>query len=495
MTWELQGPVSDDIHRVMNRQGRTLWAVDHHGFDTDHPEALGAAEVDLPTGTASLLLVKPLAGGLILDTVRSYQGLVEGELCTLFLGIIDELRTSSDAQSRICLESIGLDATGRPRIIPGISRTSPSSTRFAIGEMLYHAAYGRPWEQSPLPVSIALPDCSAALQALVAQLLDETATDTGLHDTLDEVSAALRRTGTASALPLLPAERDLDPGHALTARLRAAKTLTAPSIPETTAPETPAGVRRTAQSPKNSNAAAVMSAAGRLRAASREGVRSRSQRRREERVPLLTRLASSLTAGCRSLAQSLPTMGRRPRVRPPGPRTWVLLAVVLTVLGGAVMVRSWNSGETAASMSSSPNVSPASGEDPAGRQSDPPSGAEGMSERQVIDVLKELCQKRATALRDGDEQALAALTVPDSAAAAADELLNLQDFVGHDYMIDVDDPVITEQTDQRILITAHMSTSVSVEGEESAFVPSFVEFELVVHEGKWRILTVTELGR
>lgn len=118
-----------------------------------------------------------------------------------------------------------------------------------------------------------------------------------------------------------------------------------------------------------------------------------------------------------------------------------------------------------------------------------------MSERQVIDVLKELCQKRATALRDGDEQALAALTVPDSAAAAADELLNLQDFVGHDYMIDVDDPVITEQTDQRILITAHMSTSVSVEGEESAFVPSFVEFELVVHEGKWRILTVTELGR
>lgn len=495
MTWELQGPVSDDIHRVMNRQGRILWAVDHQGFDTDHPEALGTADVDLPTGPASLLLVKPLAGGLILDTVRSYQGLVDGELCTLFLGIIDELRTSSDAQSRICLESIGLDATGRPRIIPGISRTSPSSTRFAIGEMLYHAAYGRPWEQSPLPVSIALPDCSPVLQALVAQLLDETAADAGLHDTLDEVSAALRRTGTASALPLLPAERDLDPGHALTARLRAAKTLTAPSIPETTAPATPARARRTGPSSKNSNAAADTGAAGRLRAASREGVRRRSQRRREERVSLPTRLSASLNAGCRSLAQSLPTMGRRPRVRAPGPRTWVLLAVLMTILGGAVMVRSWNSGETAASVSSSPNASPASGEGPAGRQSDPPSSPEGMSERQVVDVLKDLCRKRSTALSDGDERALAALTVPDSAAASADELLNLQDFVGHDYVIDLDDPVITEQTGQRILITAHMSTSVSLDGEESDFVPTFVEFELVVHEGKWRMLTVTEIDR
>ncbi|MDN5807291.1 MAG: hypothetical protein L0J17_15230 [Brevibacterium sp.] len=467
MTWELQAPVSDDIHRLVNPEGETLWGVVHRGFDADHPEALGVAEVDLPTGPASLLLVKPLPGGLVLDAVRSYQGLVEGELSTLFLGIVDELLGSNDARSRLCLECIGLDADGRPRIIPGISRTPPSSTRFAIGEMIYHAAHGRPWAQSPLPVTIALPECSQPLQTLVAQLLDESTADSGLHDTLAEVTAALRRTGTPSALPLLPAERDLDPGQALTARLRAAKAPAAARLPETTG------------------------AADRLRAASRDGARTRHQgSRRRRRQTWRTRISSLLP----NLLERLPAGGRRrPRKWMAGPRAWVLFAVVMTVIGGAVMVRSWSSAETATSVSSPRDVSPAHETSPSQASSPSHDAAEGISDSQIMALLDELCQKRSDALSVGDGEALAALTVPDSSAAAADELLDLHAFVGNDYTIELEDPVIMEQTDHRILIDARMSTSVTTAGKESGFAPARVEFELVRHAGTWKILEVTEI--
>lgn len=479
MTWELQSPVSDDIHRLSNARGETLWGVAHHGFDIDHPEALGVADIDLPTGPTSLLLVKPLAGGLVLDAVRSYQGLVEGELSTLFLGIADELRGSSDARSRLCLECIGLDADGRPRTIPGISRTPPSSTRFVIGEMIYHAAYGRPWSQSPLPVAIALPGCSQPLQNLVAQLLDESITDGGLDDTLAEVTAALRRTGTPSALPLLPAERDLDPGQALTARLRAAKAPAVAHPPETTRPPETTG------------------AADRLRAASRDGARKRRHEprrpRRPRRTSMLTRMSTLLETGRRSLLERLPVSGPRPRRWMSVPRAWAVVAVIMTVIGGAVMVRSLSSEDTAASVSSPQDVSQGQSSTPTSERIPPHDDADAMSDSQILAHLNDLCQKRSEALSAGDDEALAALTVPDSSAAAADELLDLHPFVGNDYTIELDDPVIESRTDHRILIFARMSTSVTTSGEASAFEPAHVEFELERHADTWKILEVTEI--
>lgn len=488
MTWELQAPISDDIHQLVNAQGQTLWGVAHGGFDADHRDALGIAEVDLPTGSTSLLLVKPLAGGLVLDAVRSYQGLVEGELATLFLGIVDELQGSSHAQSRLCLDSIGLDADGHPRIIPGISRTSPASTRFAVGEMLFHAAHGRPWEQSPLPVSVALDGCSQPLQTLVAQLLGDSCAVSGLNDTLDEVSAALRRTGAASALPLLPAEPDLDPGKALTARLRAAKS--------------PTPVRRpdTAMTPGRNEATGT---ASRLRAASREGVPRWSRGRHRGRMSpnRLTRLSSTFGEGCRSLLDRLPSVERRPQKPTTGLRAWALIAVLVTILGGAVMVRTWSTEGTAASVSSPEDSVPSSAEgsvpgtrepdSDAGRMSDRDAGR--MSDSQILALLDDLCRKRSDALSAGDEQALANLTVPNSSAAAADELLDLHPFVGNDYAIDLDDPVVREQTDNHILVRARMSTSVTSEGKEAGFEPTHVEFELVPHGSAWKILAVTEI--
>lgn len=487
MTWEFQSPVSDDIHRLVNDEGRTLWGIDHHGFDADHPEALGVADVDLPSGSASLLLVEPLAGGLVLDAVRSYQGLVEGELCTLFLGLVDELRGATDAQSRLCLESIGLDADGRPRLIPGISRTSPASTRFAIGEMIYHAAHGRPWVQSPLPVRIALPECSESLQTLVEELLDESTPASGLHDTLAEVSATLRRTGTPSALPLLPAERDLDPGQALTARLRAIKT---------------ADVARPPEQAEAARPAETTDAAARLRSASRDGITTRRQRPRRDRgnASLLTRLSSFFARGGHGLLSVLSLRSRWPRKWSAGLRTWAVLAMIMTIIGGAVMVSSWSSGNSTASVSSAEDASPKAGETRSPHTDEPhtdepQTDAERLSESQILALLDDLCQKRSDALSAGDDQALAALTVPDSAAAAADELIDLHTFVGHDYTIELDDPVIIEQTRHRILVEARMSASVRTEGEESRFAPTHVEFDLVPHDGAWRILAVTELDR
>ena len=488
MTWELQAPVSDDIHRLVNDQGQTIWGVDHQGFDTDHPQALGVANVDLPSGSTSLLLVEPLAGGLVLDAVRSYQGLVEGELCTLFLGIVEELRGSTDAQSRLCLESIGLDAEGRPRIIPGISRTSPASARFAIGEMIYHAAHGRPWAQSPLPVRIALPGCSQPLLTLVEQLLDDSTPPSGLHDILAEVSATLRRTGTPSALPLLPAERDLDPGQALTARLRAIK----PSI-VALSPE-PAEAARPAKS---------TGAAARLRAASREGGVSRQRGGRRRHGPrrdrgtasLRNRLSSLAAGGGEGLRGWLRLRGRRPGKRTTGPRAWVLLAVIMTIIGGAVMVRSWSAGDSTASVSSAEDASPSVRQTPSTNTDDSQADVEEMSESQILALLDDLCLKRSEALSAGDDQALAALTVPDSSAAAADELLDLDAFVGNDYTIELSDPVISEQTRHHIVVEAQMSTSVKTEGDESGFAPAHVEFELVPLGGAWRVLAVTAIDR
>ena len=497
MTWELQATISDDIHRLVNVQGETLWGVMHRGFDADHPETLGAAEVDLSTGRASLLLVKPVPGGLVLDAVRSYQGLLEGELSTLFLGIFDELRTIDSAPERLCLEAIGLDADGHPRIVPGIRRIRPPSIRFAIGEMIYHAGHGRPWAESLLPVNIALPECSQLLRTLVAELLEESAADSGLQDTIAEVSAVLRRAATPSALPLLPAERDLDPGQALTARLRAASAATPGSAPTAMQSHAPASSRaaahpdaaadfraaterrETGNPPTKVNSPEASGAARRLRAASRDNVRRRrpSWRGRGRRASLLSRTASAFAARRRGLLERLPTGRRRPRTWLTGLRACALLAASMTILGGAMMVWSRDSQEPATSVSS------AQGQ------------AESMSDAQVVALLDDLCRKRSEALSSGDDVGLQALTMPDSSAAAADELLDLQAFVGNDYSINLADVAVREQSENSMVIDARMSTSAIVDGEQAEFAPKNVEFELARQDRTWKILAVTEIDR
>ena len=495
MTWEFQVTVSDDIHRLVNREGETCWGIAHDGFDVEHPDARGEVDVDLPSGRSSLLVVPPLPGGLVLDAVRSYQGLVEGELSTLFLGIFAELLKCRDGETRLCLECIGLAADGRPRIIPGIRRTPGSSVRFAIGEMIYHAAHGRPWAQSLLPVNIAMPDCSQSLRSLVAQLLDDSAAaDTEpelssraslLRDTIDEVSIVLRRTGTPSALPLLPSDHDLDPGQALTARLRAANA----SHPDRGsvrasggAPVPDRNVLDPDHGQPNSDVKVRDStrSADRLRAASRRGARSRRlkpQQARDRDSSLAARIATATMSKARQLCELLPTMRRPHGPWSAGLRASVVIALCMTVIGATVMVRSADSeGDSASVSAPQDHVEVAS-----------------LSDAQVVDVLLDLCEQRSEALSDGDSEALEALTVNDSTAAVADELLDVEAFAGNDYSIELDDFDLRESTEDRILVAAQMLTSVHVDGQKSKFTPRRVEFELVREAGDWKIAEVIEL--
>ena len=118
MTWELQAQISDDVYRVSGPSGEAVWGIDNDSFDVDDPQALGTAEVELPTGRRSLLLVPTLPGGLVLDVVRAYQGLTDAELCTLFLGIVTELRGCSCPEQRLSLKAFALEAAGRPGAHP-----------------------------------------------------------------------------------------------------------------------------------------------------------------------------------------------------------------------------------------------------------------------------------------------------------------------------------------------------------------------------------------
>ncbi|NJC57377.1 hypothetical protein [Brevibacterium marinum] len=482
MMWQFQATVSDHIHRLTGGQGETLWGVVHDGFDADHPEALGEVDVDLPSGRRSLLLVRPFPGGLILDSVRSYQGLMEGELTTLFLGIFDELLNSSDAASRLCLDGIGLTADGRPRLIPGIRRRLASSTRSALGEMMYHAAHGRPWAESLLPVDLALPQCSRPLRSLVAQLLDDTDDDSPLQTTVAEVSVSLRATGAPNVLPLLPAERDLDPGQALTARLRAADPGATGKRgpgegPGTQAePGTPVGLEKHANAEAGSKPGERSGEPSRLREASRRGARRHRSRdaAREPGISRAVTMARALGARGRDLLHRHSSSKGRPRKSMTGLRVGVLVAVCLTLLGGAVMVRAWSS-EPAASVDTEQRSQVA------------------MTDEEAVALLEDLCQRRSAALSDGDGQELKKLTVPDSSAAAADELLDLRSFVGIEYSIHVDEAKVRELTDRRILIDAQMSRSATVGGEESQFAPKSVQFELGRDAAAWKILEVTEI--
>ncbi|MCD1284802.1 MULTISPECIES: hypothetical protein [unclassified Brevibacterium] len=506
MTWEFQATVSDGIHRLLDRQGAVTWGIEHDGFDVDHPTAMGTAEVGLPTGTTEVLLVPPLPGGLVLDTVRSYQGLTEGELCTLFLGVFDELLTVAAPESRLCLQAIGLAADGRPRIIPGISQPPLSSNRRAVGEMLYHASHGRPWAESLLPVNIALDRCSPALRALVAELLDESVPAGPLTDTIAEVGEALRGLSAPSALPLLPAERDLDPGQALTARLRAANGHSPARIADP-APDLHAAAQRggspdgpgegsvigTTSPGRRSRVGQAPDSAARLREASRSGgVRTRRGRTETRRARPGRRHFTNMLEWAQAQATGL--AGRLTR----GRRLPVILAVCLTLIGAAVLVQSLGEDESATPARSSTDADPASG-----RDADSPTTATTASsgagdaavptDEDIVEVLAELCERRAAALSEGDGDALRELTVPGSTAALADELIDVAAFAGTDYGIELSDVRVVEKTVDAVRASATM-TSTAEGGDQTSFEPTAVEFELTLKGSEWKISAVRELA-
>lgn len=467
MTWEFQATIADDIHRVVDSDGRSAWGVVHNDFDADDPRVLALTEVALPNGARSLLIVPASPGGLVLDVIRAYQGLTEAELCTLFLGIIEELTTCTRPEDRLTLTAFSLDADGRPVIIPGISAPIVTTPRRAVGEMIYHAVHGRPWAEVLLPVELALSESSSALRSLVSGLLDDAASDIGLGTALAEAADSLRTLDRPAALPMVPDESETSPESALTARLRVAT-----------------GLRPNRRSEEGSGSTLGAPApplrgggVSPLRAEAKNSRRSRSERRRADgRWGWMTPLLHSV--------DSLWT-----RVRAVDLQRWfgrstllIGLTVCLTVLGGIVAWTSWSS--TAAV--SEEEASSAKGADR------PPEPQPTMNADDVTAVLEELCESRATALSKGDEAALKALTVPESAAAAADELIDLSTYADSDYSIDVEDVEIVAADDVRVVASALMRSSGGTGADLVEFAEQTVEFELRRVEGTWLVAEVRE---
>lgn len=477
MTWHYETTIAEVVHRLRDDTGDSVWGVENHGFDAEHEDARGTQTVLLPTGESSLLLVHPLPGGFVLDVVRAFHGLTEAEIHTLLRGCFDELARAEDAASRLGLECLALDAEGRPRLIPGVRHRLETSVRRAIGELIYHAAHGTPWAEALLPVDVALAERSAELRDLVTGLLDDDPVPRSggaaeMAAAIAEVAPQLGRLPTPVPLPLVPAARDLDPAQAITARLRAAPA-------QDPAPKSAAG------KPSDGGAgpgerSARLGAAAALRAAATARA-SRSRPDRGERAQLRARTPSPSR---RRLASSPSSWWARLRMRGSPVRWGIAASIVVAVLGGLLIVWSAADSRPAGPEQTAAQRPPASAGDGA--------GDEGPTDEDVIDRLGELCTERAAALSAGDGVALAALTVPGSSAAAADELIDLSAYAGGTYTVTVDDAAVIERTDSGIRVSARMTTSAEIGGEEERFGAEDVVFTLAAHDGVWKIAEVEQ---
>src|SRR5699024_8345993 len=143
--------------------------------------------------------------------------------------------------------------------------------------------------------------------------------------------------------------------------------------------------------------------------------------------------------------------------------------VCVTLIGGGLVGGMWPdaeaTGEGPADHQAAEHESRQQGGDGGGP--DDTSEAEGTGraddvladESEVARVLEDLCSARARARSDGDEAGLEALTVPGSAAAAADELIDPSAFTGVDYTITVDDIGVVDTSTDRIVASARMHSS------------------------------------
>lgn len=198
------------------------------------------------------------------------------------------------------------------------------------------------------------------------------------------------------------------------------------------------------------------------------------------RVPAASVLAG---AALREQAQRAPTVVRpRRRRRARHRRTSVasrvaLLAVVLLLLvGGWAGWSAWQRGST--------------------------EGAAAAQEQPLLDRVTELVRQRDAALVAGDAQALAALTVPGSPAQQQDaELLAelaADDVVLADLRTETAETTVIERTTSEAVVRTELRQGAHerwVDGAVSTVPPQpprCVDLGLALHEGRWRVATVSD---
>ncbi|QZE27127.1 hypothetical protein K4X33_09045 [Brevibacterium casei] len=476
MTWHYETTIAEVVHRLRDDTGESVWGVENRGFDADHDATLGTESVLLPTGETEVLLVDPLPGGFVLDAVRAVHGLTEAEIHTLLRGCFAELAAVGDQASRLGLDCFALDAEGRPRLIPGVRHRLETSVRRAIGELVYHAAYGSPWSEALLPVDVALAERSAQLRALVADLLDD-----------DPVPPSGGEAGWQPPSPRYLRSWALFPHRC---RCRSSRP-PATSIRRRRSPlgcgPLPRGSRpRRAALPIGRGRAMSAPVRGALRSPWRRSGPACRGRFTRASIPVEAWGADPQVGSATATSGIHPilvvdqaaderrsgALGHRRVDRRRRPRGLLV---------------AWSTAET-----------PPPGPEQAAAQRPPAGSGDGAgdedpTDEDVIDRLGDLCAERARALGAGDGDALAALTVPGSSAAAADELIDLSAYAGGTYTVTVEDVTVVERTDTGIRVAARMTTSAEIGGQEERFEAEDVVFTLTEHEGAWRIAEVAEV--
>ena len=177
---------------------------------------------------------------------------------------------------------------------------------------------------------------------------------------------------------------------------------------------------------------------------------------------------------------------------------WMIAATVcLTLVGGVVVWNSWpaadDGDERQAAAPAAASAQPeASGEEATENRG--PSSESTPTTDEVADILDGLSADRARALSRGDAAALRELTVPGSAAAAADELLDHSLFAGGAYAIEVDSVKVLSASADRIVASARMRSHAGSGDTSEDFGALVVEFELKRFGDGWRVQQVTEIG-
>ena len=84
--------------------------------------------------------------------------------------------------------------------------------------------------------------------------------------------------------------------------------------------------------------------------------------------------------------------------------------------------------------------------------------------------------------------------MPESAAAAADELIDPAAYAETDYAIDVEDVEIVATDEDRVVVSALMRSSAGTGAALQKFTAQTVEFELERVEGRWLVAEVREVA-
>ncbi|WP_101650360.1 hypothetical protein [Brevibacterium ihuae] len=481
--WLIEAEISPGIRRVV-RGGRAAW------FLTDGSALAEAAAGGAPgaevaealddTGSPVPGVVVPrMPGGLLEVVLRRHGGLTSAQTIGVLLACCDALSVAPvapEGRIRMHRSAFAQDAEGEVRLIPCVTVSEgEADPQRELGELAYLCLTGRTWEETGIPVRDLRPAPADALAAIVIDLLESACPGPlDAHGLPAALGVRLALAGEAAPVPFIPSEPEVPLGDAVTARIRldagftdrlAAGAGRGDGSPRGDRDDAPARMRRTTGAVRSRGGARrremrqqerssprIDGAVGRLRSALRGGTES-------------ARTAQGRGAGARSWSETARTLARRM------PRRVVAagLAVSAVILGVALLASAQREADPrvdAASSESPPATTDAPARtNPPATTNSPTDPAAGLTDDEdPAGAFRALTDAREQAYETGDAQALEALTVPGSPAAAADAPVDLDAFAGREVRIEVEPIGAPEIAGTEAVLTVRMTTTVERSG-------------------------------